>query len=138
MLSDARGVQYFSAKNQNAGDLIYVPANWKHMTLNIGESIGVGGQAVYAGEVRHTHEKKPREKRLFYVNTLCCCLYAPDIGVACVFIMRRASAAGRRSGCLRRRGEKDTREKKREKRLFMLTLSIVACMQLISVSRVCL
>lgn len=37
---------------QNAGDLIYVPANWKHMTLNIGESIGVGGQAVYGGEVR--------------------------------------------------------------------------------------
>eukprot|EP00903_Cladosiphon_okamuranus_P006388 g6253.t1 len=37
---------------QNAGDLIYVPANWKHMTLNIGESIGVGGQAVYGGEMR--------------------------------------------------------------------------------------
>lgn len=36
---------------QNAGDLIYVPANWKHMTLNIGESIGVGGQAIYGGEV---------------------------------------------------------------------------------------
>ncbi|CAN0565668.1 unnamed protein product, partial [Ectocarpus sp. 12 AP-2014] len=37
---------------QNAGDLIYVPANWRHMTLNIGESIGVGGQAVYSGEAR--------------------------------------------------------------------------------------
>lgn len=37
---------------QNAGDLVYLPANWKHMTLNIGESIGVGGQAVYSGEVR--------------------------------------------------------------------------------------
>lgn len=36
---------------QNPGDLIYVPANWRHMTLNIGESIGVGGQAVYGGEV---------------------------------------------------------------------------------------
>ena len=42
-------MQFFAA--QNAGDLIYVPANWKHMTLNIGESIGVGGQAVYGGEV---------------------------------------------------------------------------------------
>ncbi|CBN75936.1 TPR repeat-containing protein [Ectocarpus siliculosus] len=37
---------------QNAGDLFYVPANWRHMTLNIGESIGVGGQAVYSGEAR--------------------------------------------------------------------------------------
>ncbi|CAN0341551.1 unnamed protein product, partial [Hapterophycus canaliculatus] len=37
---------------QNAGDLVYLPSNWKHMTLNIGESIGVGGQAVYSGELR--------------------------------------------------------------------------------------
>lgn len=33
---------------------MYVPANWRHMTLNIGESIGVGGQAVYGGEVNRS------------------------------------------------------------------------------------
>lgn len=30
---------------------MYLPANWGHMTLNIGESIGVGGQALYNAEV---------------------------------------------------------------------------------------
>ncbi|CAM9832125.1 unnamed protein product, partial [Discosporangium mesarthrocarpum] len=37
---------------QNAGDLMYIPANWKHQTLNLGEAIGVGGQAVYSPEAR--------------------------------------------------------------------------------------
>lgn len=36
---------------QKAGDLLYAPANWRHITLNIGETIGVGGQAVYDAEV---------------------------------------------------------------------------------------
>lgn len=41
----------FTRPPQNAGDLIYVPSNWAHMTLNIGETIAVGGQGVYGAEV---------------------------------------------------------------------------------------
>ena len=27
--------------------MIYLPAGWKHLTLNVGEAIGVGGQVAY-------------------------------------------------------------------------------------------
>lgn len=29
---------------QVAGDVMYLPPGWKHLTLNLGETIGVGGQ----------------------------------------------------------------------------------------------
>lgn len=29
---------------QNAGDVIFVPSQWLHMTLNVGQCIAVGGQ----------------------------------------------------------------------------------------------
>jgi hypothetical protein len=29
---------------QSGGDVMYLPAGWKHLTLNVGETIGVGGQ----------------------------------------------------------------------------------------------
>lgn len=37
---------------QAPGDVVYLPANWKHATLNIGEAIGVGGQRAYSMEER--------------------------------------------------------------------------------------
>ena len=37
---------------QNKGDVLYLPAGWKHMTLNIGETIAVGGQAAYGADAR--------------------------------------------------------------------------------------
>ena len=30
---------------QGPGQVVYLPSGWKHLTLNIGEAIGVGGQA---------------------------------------------------------------------------------------------
>jgi ribosomal protein L16 Arg81 hydroxylase len=30
---------------QEAGDTMYLPAGWSHLTVNIGETIGIGGQA---------------------------------------------------------------------------------------------
>jgi hypothetical protein len=30
---------------QQAGDVFFLPAGWNHMTMNIGETIGIGGQA---------------------------------------------------------------------------------------------
>jgi quercetin dioxygenase-like cupin family protein len=29
---------------QRAGEVIYLPAGWKHLTVNVGEAIGVGSQ----------------------------------------------------------------------------------------------
>ncbi|CAM9115880.1 unnamed protein product [Chrysoparadoxa australica] len=37
---------------QHGGDLFYLPPNWKHLTVNAGEAIAVGGQEVYLGEKR--------------------------------------------------------------------------------------
>mmetsp|Transcript_11670 Transcript_11670/g.17424 ORF Transcript_11670/g.17424 Transcript_11670/m.17424 type:complete len:242 (+) Transcript_11670:469-1194(+) len=37
---------------QKAGDVVYLPSNWKHATLNLGEAIGVGGQAAYSSAER--------------------------------------------------------------------------------------
>ncbi|CAM9697162.1 unnamed protein product [Ascophyllum nodosum] len=56
---------------QNAGDLIYVPSNWRHMTLNIGETIGVGGQAAYNSEMRlrdslELMSTRPRDPELLH------------------------------------------------------------------------
>jgi hypothetical protein len=31
---------------QRAGDVLYLPAFWSHLTVNIGEAIGIGGQTV--------------------------------------------------------------------------------------------
>lgn len=32
---------------QKPGEVMYLPAGWKHMTMNVGEAVGVGGQAAY-------------------------------------------------------------------------------------------
>lgn len=36
----------------NLGDIVYLPKAWPHMTMNIGETIGIGGQAVYPAAER--------------------------------------------------------------------------------------
>ncbi len=30
---------------QEAGDVVFLPARWSHLTVNIGETIAIGGQA---------------------------------------------------------------------------------------------
>jgi hypothetical protein len=37
---------------QGRGEVLYLPSGWKHLTLNIGETIAVGGQAAYSAEDR--------------------------------------------------------------------------------------
>ncbi|KAJ1459624.1 hypothetical protein M885DRAFT_46804 [Pelagophyceae sp. CCMP2097] len=37
---------------QNAGDVVYLPAGWKHATLNLAETIAVGEQASYPAQER--------------------------------------------------------------------------------------
>lgn len=32
---------------QERGEVVYLPPGWKHLTLNLGECVGVGGQAPY-------------------------------------------------------------------------------------------
>ena len=32
---------------QGSGEVVYLPAGWKNLTVNVGEAIGVGGQAPY-------------------------------------------------------------------------------------------
>eukprot|EP01035_Chromulina_nebulosa_P020454 gene20454-26540_t len=32
---------------QEEGSIVYLPTGWSHMTLNIGETIGIGGQAAF-------------------------------------------------------------------------------------------
>jgi len=51
---------------QKPGDIIYLPRNWKHTTINIGEALGVGGQAGYPAVLRlednaFTLEKNPKD-----------------------------------------------------------------------------
>lgn len=38
--------------SQSAGEVVYLPPGWKHLTLNVGETVGVGGQAVYGADQR--------------------------------------------------------------------------------------
>jgi len=37
---------------QRPGEVLYLPRNWKHLTLNVGEALGVGGQAGYSAAQR--------------------------------------------------------------------------------------
>ena len=37
---------------QQAGDILYLPAGWSHLTMNIGEAIGIGGQTAFSAERR--------------------------------------------------------------------------------------
>jgi len=37
---------------QEVGDLMYLPRGWKHLTMNLGDTIGVGGQAIYSSRAR--------------------------------------------------------------------------------------
>ena len=37
---------------QHGGDVIFIPAGWIHSTLNIGETIGVGGQIEWTPQAR--------------------------------------------------------------------------------------
>lgn len=39
---------------QKAGDVLYLPSLWNHMTLNIGETIGVGAQEGLEMDERYT------------------------------------------------------------------------------------
>ena len=39
---------------QRAGDLLYLPASWSHLTLNVGEAIGIGGQTALPADKRYT------------------------------------------------------------------------------------
>lgn len=37
---------------QNPGDVVYLPSGWSHLTVNVGETIAVGGQASYSAAER--------------------------------------------------------------------------------------
>jgi len=37
---------------QQPGDILYLPAGWSHLTMNIGEAIGIGGQTALSAERR--------------------------------------------------------------------------------------
>lgn len=37
---------------QHAGDILYLPSMWSHMTMNIGETIAIGGQQYLSEEER--------------------------------------------------------------------------------------
>ena len=39
---------------QRAGDVLYLPASWSHLTMNIGEAIGIGGQTALPADKRYT------------------------------------------------------------------------------------
>eukprot|EP00614_Pseudopedinella_elastica_P001762 CAMPEP_0172598708 /NCGR_PEP_ID=MMETSP1068-20121228/18776_1 /TAXON_ID=35684 /ORGANISM="Pseudopedinella elastica, Strain CCMP716" /LENGTH=532 /DNA_ID=CAMNT_0013398681 /DNA_START=385 /DNA_END=1979 /DNA_ORIENTATION=+ len=43
---------------QHAGDAVYLPAGFKHLTLNAGEALGVGGQAPYREEDKLTDARQ--------------------------------------------------------------------------------
>lgn len=49
---------------QNAGDILFVPAQWQHMTLNVGETIAVGGQELLQDEERLSNAKAAYEANL--------------------------------------------------------------------------
>lgn len=38
---------------QHAGDIVFLPSMWTHMTINIGETIGIGGQQSLSDEERN-------------------------------------------------------------------------------------
>lgn len=38
---------------QRAGDVVYLPAGWKHATLNVGETLAIGEQRAYAARERY-------------------------------------------------------------------------------------
>lgn len=40
---------------QESGDVLYLPKGWVHMTMNIGETIGIGGQAAFTAVERYEH-----------------------------------------------------------------------------------
>jgi len=37
---------------QTAGDILYLPAAWSHLTVNVGEAIGIGGQTALPADKR--------------------------------------------------------------------------------------
>jgi hypothetical protein len=37
---------------QRPGDILFIPSLWSHMTLNIGETVGIGGQEALSTESR--------------------------------------------------------------------------------------
>ena len=43
---------------QRAGDVFYLPPGWKHATLNVGETVAVGGQLGYGAAERFEFSKK--------------------------------------------------------------------------------
>jgi tetratricopeptide (TPR) repeat protein len=43
---------------QRAGEVVYLPRGWKHLTLNVGEAIGVGGQTGYDARQRIADARK--------------------------------------------------------------------------------
>ena len=47
---------------QGPGQVIYLPSGWKHLTLNIGEAIGVGGQAGQDTRTRYSDGIKALEQ----------------------------------------------------------------------------
>ena len=42
---------------QLAGEVMFVPQGWAHATLNIGETVGVGGQLEWGGDARAAHAR---------------------------------------------------------------------------------
>ena len=47
---------------QRAGETLYLPSGWKHATLNIGETIGVGGQSAYEARARLAQATRALER----------------------------------------------------------------------------
>jgi hypothetical protein len=39
---------------QRAGDVVFLPARWSHLTINIGETIAIGGQASLGASQRYS------------------------------------------------------------------------------------
>ncbi len=37
---------------QQAGDILFIPSMWSHLTINIGETIAIGGQEALQNEER--------------------------------------------------------------------------------------
>jgi hypothetical protein len=43
---------------QEAGDIIYLPSQWIHLTMNIGETIAIGGQELLRDEERFENAQR--------------------------------------------------------------------------------
>ena len=55
---------------QESGDLVFLPARWSHLTLNIGETIAIGGQASLGAAKRHASAVETLKKNPVHFESL--------------------------------------------------------------------